>query len=59
MKTGSLLLTSLQRGIVPTPGNGCSNTGTDNAKITRKWSKPNKHGHGNGQSAQEPEVSSK
>nr|GEX87355.1 hypothetical protein [Tanacetum cinerariifolium] len=27
MKTGNLLLTSLQRGTVPTPGNGCSNTG--------------------------------
>ncbi|GJZ44429.1 hypothetical protein Tco_0591684, partial [Tanacetum coccineum] len=32
---------------------------TDNAKITRKWSKLEKHGHGNGKSAQEPEVSSK
>ncbi|GKC72016.1 hypothetical protein Tco_1117899, partial [Tanacetum coccineum] len=29
------------------------------AKITRKRSKPEKHGHGNGLSAQEPEVSSK
>ncbi|GKD07943.1 hypothetical protein Tco_1187628 [Tanacetum coccineum] len=29
---------------------------TDIAKITRKWSKPDKHGHGNGKSAQEPEV---
>ncbi|GJW23422.1 putative ribonuclease H-like domain-containing protein [Tanacetum coccineum] len=25
------------------------------AKITRKWSKPDKHGHGNGKNAQEPE----
>ncbi|GKE49692.1 hypothetical protein Tco_1480950 [Tanacetum coccineum] len=33
--------------------------GTDNAKITRKWSKPDKHRHGNGKSAQEPEVSNK
>ncbi|GKB22684.1 hypothetical protein Tco_0862085, partial [Tanacetum coccineum] len=33
--------------------------GTDNAKITRKWSKPDKHGHGNGKSAQEPGISSK
>ncbi|GKB75113.1 hypothetical protein Tco_0936525, partial [Tanacetum coccineum] len=33
--------------------------GTDSAKITRKRSKPDKHGHGNGYSAQEPEVSSK
>ncbi|GJX25268.1 putative ribonuclease H-like domain-containing protein [Tanacetum coccineum] len=32
---------------------------TDNVKITRKWSKPDKHGHGNGKSAQEPEVYSK
>ncbi|GJT46252.1 hypothetical protein Tco_0954967, partial [Tanacetum coccineum] len=30
--------------------------GTDIAKITRKRSKPDKHGHGNGKSAQEPEV---
>ncbi|GKB58276.1 hypothetical protein Tco_0914462, partial [Tanacetum coccineum] len=28
---------------------------TDIAKITRKRSKPDKHGHGNGKSAQEPE----
>ncbi|GKB69671.1 WAT1-related protein isoform X1, partial [Tanacetum coccineum] len=27
---------------------------TNNAKITRKWSKPDKHRHGNGKSAQEP-----
>ncbi|GJR91932.1 hypothetical protein Tco_0215943 [Tanacetum coccineum] len=27
---------------------------TDNANITRKWSKPDKHGHGNGYSVQEP-----
>ncbi|GJS22403.1 hypothetical protein Tco_0451035 [Tanacetum coccineum] len=33
--------------------------GTDNAKITRKRSKPDKHEHGNGKSAQETEVSSK
>ncbi|GJX77877.1 hypothetical protein Tco_0324688 [Tanacetum coccineum] len=33
--------------------------GTDSAKIIRKWSKPDKHEHGNGYSAQEPEVSSK
>ncbi|GKC51620.1 gag-pol polyprotein [Tanacetum coccineum] len=33
--------------------------GTDNAKITRKWSKPGKHEHKNRKSAQEPEVSSK
>ncbi|GJT53468.1 retrovirus-related pol polyprotein from transposon TNT 1-94 [Tanacetum coccineum] len=30
--------------------------GTDIAKITRKWSKPDKHRHGNRKSAQEPEV---
>ncbi|GJV34648.1 hypothetical protein Tco_1395048 [Tanacetum coccineum] len=30
--------------------------GTDIAKITRKWSKPDKHEHGNGKSAQELEV---
>ncbi|GJX32787.1 hypothetical protein Tco_0242642 [Tanacetum coccineum] len=30
--------------------------GTDIAKIARKRSKPDKHGHGNGKSAQEPEV---
>ncbi|GJS85261.1 hypothetical protein Tco_0751802 [Tanacetum coccineum] len=29
---------------------------TDIAKITRKWSKPDKHEHGNGKSAQEPGV---
>ncbi|GKA39510.1 hypothetical protein Tco_0732061, partial [Tanacetum coccineum] len=29
---------------------------TDNAKIIRKRSKPDKHEHGNGKSAQEPEV---
>ncbi|GKC45586.1 hypothetical protein Tco_1063308, partial [Tanacetum coccineum] len=29
---------------------------TDIAKTTRKWSKQDKHGHGNGKSAQEPEV---
>ncbi|GJZ43386.1 reverse transcriptase domain-containing protein [Tanacetum coccineum] len=29
--------------------------GTDSAKITRKRSKPDKHGHGNGKSAKEPE----
>ncbi|GJR68125.1 hypothetical protein Tco_0014190 [Tanacetum coccineum] len=29
---------------------------TDNAKITRKRSKPDKHGHGNEKSAKEPEV---
>ncbi|GJZ82586.1 hypothetical protein Tco_0647759 [Tanacetum coccineum] len=33
--------------------------GTDIAKITRKRSKPDKHGHGNGKSAQELRVSSK
>ncbi|GKF21454.1 hypothetical protein Tco_0070092, partial [Tanacetum coccineum] len=33
--------------------------GTDSAKITRKRSKPDKHGHGNGKSTKEPEVSSK
>ncbi|GJR10934.1 putative reverse transcriptase domain-containing protein [Tanacetum coccineum] len=33
--------------------------GTDIAKITRKWSKPDKHGHEKGKSAKEPEVSSK
>ncbi|GJR96746.1 hypothetical protein Tco_0268920 [Tanacetum coccineum] len=33
--------------------------GTDVAKITRKRSKPNKHGHENGKSAKEPEVSGK
>ncbi|GKF14677.1 hypothetical protein Tco_0056139, partial [Tanacetum coccineum] len=27
---------------------------TDNAKITRKRSKPDKHGQGNGMSAKEP-----
>ncbi|GJU08101.1 retrotransposon protein, putative, ty1-copia subclass [Tanacetum coccineum] len=32
---------------------------TDNAKITRKWSKLDKHGHGNGKSAQEPEILTK
>ncbi|GJY24203.1 hypothetical protein Tco_0397861 [Tanacetum coccineum] len=32
---------------------------TDIAKITRKHSKPDKHGHGNGKSAQEPGFSSK
>ncbi|GJY07924.1 hypothetical protein Tco_0374978 [Tanacetum coccineum] len=32
---------------------------TDNTKITRKRSKPDKHRHGNGKSAQEPEESSK
>ncbi|GJW24857.1 hypothetical protein Tco_0038668, partial [Tanacetum coccineum] len=32
---------------------------TDIAKITRKRSKPDKHEHENGKSAQEPEVSSK
>ncbi|GJW27052.1 hypothetical protein Tco_0040863 [Tanacetum coccineum] len=36
--------------------NDTVDTGTDIAKITRKWSKPDKHGHGNGKSAQEPEV---
>ncbi|GJR65589.1 hypothetical protein Tco_0011654 [Tanacetum coccineum] len=30
--------------------------GTDIAKITRKWSKPDKHGHWNGKSAQESDV---
>ncbi|GJU23817.1 reverse transcriptase domain-containing protein [Tanacetum coccineum] len=33
--------------------------GTDNARIIRKRSKPDKHEHGNGKSAQEPGVSSK
>ncbi|GKC96407.1 hypothetical protein Tco_1161849, partial [Tanacetum coccineum] len=32
---------------------------TDVAKLTRKRSKPDKHGHENGNSAKEPEVSSK
>ncbi|GJU57770.1 hypothetical protein Tco_1235536 [Tanacetum coccineum] len=32
---------------------------TDNAKNTRKRSKPDKHGHENGKSAKEPEVPSK
>ncbi|GKC78500.1 hypothetical protein Tco_1129274 [Tanacetum coccineum] len=36
-----------------------SSGSTDIGKITRKWSKPDKHGHENGKSAQEPEVSSK
>ncbi|GJS04980.1 hypothetical protein Tco_0321488 [Tanacetum coccineum] len=31
----------------------------DNAKITRKWSELDKHGHGNGKSAQEPGISNK
>ncbi|GJS60061.1 hypothetical protein Tco_0654845 [Tanacetum coccineum] len=30
--------------------------GTDKAKITRKWSKPDKHGHGNKRAHKEPEV---
>ncbi|GKC00472.1 hypothetical protein Tco_0986608 [Tanacetum coccineum] len=34
-------------------------TGMDIAKITRKRSKPDKHGHGNGKSAQESGFSSK
>ncbi|GKA25037.1 hypothetical protein Tco_0711070 [Tanacetum coccineum] len=34
-------------------------SGTDSANITRKWPKLDKHGHGNGKSAQEPEVSNK
>ncbi|GJR29812.1 hypothetical protein Tco_1106044 [Tanacetum coccineum] len=34
----------------------CKASGTDIAKITRKWSKPDKHEHGNGKSAQELEV---
>ncbi|GJY68171.1 hypothetical protein Tco_0471153 [Tanacetum coccineum] len=29
---------------------------TDIAKITRKWSKPDKHGHGKGKNAQEPGI---
>ncbi|GJS95818.1 reverse transcriptase domain-containing protein [Tanacetum coccineum] len=29
---------------------------TDNAKIARKWSKLDKHGHGNGKSVQEPRI---
>ncbi|GKE88839.1 hypothetical protein Tco_1566314, partial [Tanacetum coccineum] len=33
--------------------------GTDVAKTTRKWSKPDKHGHRKEKSAKEPEVSSK
>ncbi|GJZ48820.1 hypothetical protein Tco_0603010 [Tanacetum coccineum] len=33
--------------------------GTDIAKITRKLSKPDKHGHGNRKSTKELEVSSK
>ncbi|GJW40017.1 hypothetical protein Tco_0065862 [Tanacetum coccineum] len=36
-----------------------SGGGTDNANIIRKRPKPDKHGHGNGKSAQEPEVSNK
>ncbi|GKA96370.1 hypothetical protein Tco_0818465 [Tanacetum coccineum] len=32
-----------------------NDAGIDNAKITRKWSKPDKHGHGNEKSAKEPE----
>ncbi|GKE27138.1 hypothetical protein Tco_1442522, partial [Tanacetum coccineum] len=32
---------------------------TDNANITRKRSKPDKHEHKNGKSAKEPEESSK
>ncbi|GKD94222.1 hypothetical protein Tco_1374059 [Tanacetum coccineum] len=31
-------------------------TGTDSAKIIRKQSKPDKHGHGNGKSAKDLEV---
>ncbi|GJU24835.1 hypothetical protein Tco_1163456 [Tanacetum coccineum] len=34
----------------------CSGLSTDNANITRKRSKPDKHGHENGKSAKEPEV---
>ncbi|GKG42825.1 hypothetical protein Tco_0477123, partial [Tanacetum coccineum] len=30
--------------------------GTDNANIARKWSKPDKHGHGKGKSVQEPRI---
>ncbi|GJT78972.1 ribonuclease H-like domain-containing protein [Tanacetum coccineum] len=35
---------------------GCSShmTGTDIAKISRKWSKPDNHGHGKGKRIQEP-----
>ncbi|GKA98547.1 hypothetical protein Tco_0826484 [Tanacetum coccineum] len=40
-------------------GRDRSDGGTDNAKITRKRSKPGKHEHENRKSAQEPEVSSK
>ncbi|GJR55137.1 hypothetical protein Tco_1405658 [Tanacetum coccineum] len=42
-----------------TCGSAHACVGTDNAKITRKRSKPDKHKHGNGYSAQELEVSSK
>ncbi|GJZ52168.1 reverse transcriptase domain-containing protein [Tanacetum coccineum] len=36
-------------------GGELTTQGTDSAKITRKRSKPDKHGHGNGKSAKEPE----
>ncbi|GJX80415.1 hypothetical protein Tco_0328564 [Tanacetum coccineum] len=36
------------------PVTSISVEGTDIAKITRKWSKPDKHGHGKGKRIQEP-----
>ncbi|GJW80147.1 hypothetical protein Tco_0144122 [Tanacetum coccineum] len=50
--TGSILVTP---GSVITTGSILVTPGTDIAKIARKRSKPDKHGHGNGKSAQEPE----
>ncbi|GJU89966.1 hypothetical protein Tco_1302389 [Tanacetum coccineum] len=38
------------------PSTALTGTGTDIAKISRKWSKPDKHGHGNGRAQKEPEV---
>ncbi|CAI9288476.1 unnamed protein product [Lactuca saligna] len=46
MKTGNLFLSSLQKGSVPTPGNGCSSTGNGGGSCI--GSKKVAGGHGDG-----------
>ncbi|GKB97388.1 putative ribonuclease H-like domain-containing protein [Tanacetum coccineum] len=53
VKTGSCKVNAARQDLV------LLGESTDVAKLIRKWSKLDKHGHENGKSAKEPEVSSK
>ncbi|KAL4588086.1 hypothetical protein LXL04_000965 [Taraxacum kok-saghyz] len=58
MKTGNLLLSSLQKGPVKTPGNGCSSTGNDGGSCLGSKKVAGGHGHGGAPLPPPPLVSS-